>query len=219
MNYAVFTRIAAGSCLAMALLSGAPAAVAGTAKAQVAEVKQQVPHQIVESVTAEVLKVVSEHKALLKTDPQAYYAKVGTVLDKPVPFPRIARLVMGKKNWASASKKQQDSFGVAFRDSMVETLAKGLANFSDLEVVTHEGVVSTKSDRQVRVKQEVAGGKDPYTIVYSMYHDVDKTGDWLLTDVNLNGISLRRQFTAQFQQMMRSNNNDIDKVIAGWSQS
>ena len=46
----------------------------------------------------------------------------------------------------------------------------------------------------------------------------NKSGEWKLINVVLNGVNLGKSFRDQFAQAMKQNDNNIDKVIATWAQ-
>jgi phospholipid transport system substrate-binding protein len=44
----------------------------------------------------------------------------------------------------------------------------------------------------------------------------EKSGDWKLINVVLNGVNLGQSFIGQFKASLKKYNGDIDKVIANW---
>lgn len=177
--------------------------------------KGETPHQVVQGVTDSVMSVIKDGEKTLKENPDAYFAKVRKSLESTVSFPFIAKNVMASY-WNQASETQRDQFTETFTRSMVETLGKGLANYSDLKITTlpPEGDVSAM--KRVEVIQEVAAADGTSRISYTMAQN--KSGEWKLINVVLNGVNLGKSFRDQFAQSMKQNDNDIDKVIATWAQ-
>ena len=177
--------------------------------------KGETPHQVVQGVTDSVMSVIKSGEKTLKENPDAYFAKVRESLESTVSFPFIAKNVMASY-WSQASETQRDQFTETFTRGMVETLGKGLANYSDLKITTlpPEGDVSAM--KRVEVIQEVAAADGTSRISYTMAQN--KSGEWKLINVVLNGVNLGKSFRDQFAQSMKQNDNDIDKVIATWAQ-
>lgn len=178
--------------------------------------KGETPHQVVQNVTNSVMKVIKNGEKALKENPDQYFTQVRESLEPTVSFGFIAKNVMAS-HWDKASEEQRNQFTETFTRSMVETLGKGLANYSDLKITTlppAEGDVSAQ--KRVEVIQEVAAADGTSRISYTMAQN--KGGEWKLINVVLNGVNLGKSFRDQFTQAMKQNDNDIDKVIATWAQ-
>ncbi|MNJ78452.1 Toluene tolerance, Ttg2 [compost metagenome] len=52
-----------------------------------------------------------------------------------------------------------------------------------------------------------------YPLTYTLEQ---KGGAWKVRNVIINGINIGKLFRDQFAESMRSNGNDLDKVIATW---
>jgi phospholipid transport system substrate-binding protein len=176
--------------------------------------KGETPHQVVESVTGSVMAVIKNGEKALKENPEEYFAQVRKSLEPSVSFNFIAKNVMASA-WDSASEAQRNQFTETFTRSMVETLGKGLANYSDLKITTLPPVDEISAKR-VEVIQEVAAADGTSRIAYTMAQNKDD--EWKLINVVLNGVNLGKSFRDQFTQAMKQHDNDIDKVIATWAQ-
>lgn len=173
--------------------------------------KAQEPQVIVEQATKELFAAVKSNNAAgKKTD--AFYAEVTRILDTVVDFPFIANAVM-RKSGKAATPAQVEKFTVAFKNGLVKTYAKGIANYADSTITTLP--VSAKAGaRRVSVDQDVSDKGTTHRLSYTMAQN--KAGQWKLINVVLNGVNLGESFTSQFDQAMIKNNNDIDKVIDNW---
>lgn len=177
--------------------------------------KGETPHQVVQGVTDSVMSVIKGGEQTLKENPDEYFAKVRASLESTVSFPFIAKNVMASY-WSQASEAQRDQFTETFTRSMVETLGKGLANYSDLKITTLPPDGDVSAMKRVEVIQEVAAADGTSRISYTMAQN--KSGEWKLINVVLNGVNLGKSFRDQFAQAMKQHDNDIDKVIATWAQ-
>lgn len=173
-------------------------------------------HEVVAAVTDETVAFINSRKDLLKKDPDAYYSKVSALLEPVVAFEYIAKVVMAN-HYKGASEAQREGFAVVFKTTMVETFAKGMANYSDFDIAVIPPEKKTDGQRKVEVIQEVKSKDGTHVVSYTMAQS--KSGEWKLINVVLNGINLGKSFRDQFAQAMRQYNNDVDKVIAGWGQS
>lgn len=189
-------------------LWGSAALAAGVAKAET-------PHQVVQSVTDAVMAVIKSGEKSLKENPDQYFAEVRKSLEPSVSFNFIAKNVMAT-TWDKANESQRNEFTETFTRSMVETLGKGLANYSDLKITTLPPEGDISSAKRAEVIQEVAAADGTSRISYTMAQNKD--GEWKLINVVLNGVNLGKSFRDQFTQAMKQNDNDIDKVIATWAQ-
>ena len=177
--------------------------------------KGETPHQVVQGVTDSVMSVIKGGEQTLKENPDAYFAMVRKSLETTVSFPFIAKNVMASY-WDQANEAQREQFTETFTRGMVETLGKGLANYSDLKITTLPPDGDVSAMKRVEVIQEVAGADGTSRISYTMAQN--KSGEWKLINVVLNGVNLGKSFRDQFAQSMKQNDNNIDKVIATWAQ-
>ncbi|HEY8568348.1 ABC transporter substrate-binding protein [Microbulbifer sp.] len=171
------------------------------------------PYTVIESVSSELLGVIRSEGQLVSSNPQRYYASVDRVLAPVVDFDFIARGVMG--NYAKqATPAQRAKFSSAFRRDLVATFARGVATFGGMDVkVVNPG--SAPSGNRVNVLQEVRSSEGLTKVSYTLVRN--KSGQWKLINVILNGVNLGKTFRGQFSQAMQTNGGDLDKVIANWS--
>lgn len=172
------------------------------------------PHKVVEKVTSDMMAVIKAGERALKENPEKYFRDVRDTLEPVVSFDFIAKNVMSAKYWGQASEKQREQFNEAFTMGMVETLGKGMANYSDLVIKTLPPESDTSSVKRVEVLQEVEAADGTSRISYTMAKNNE--GQWKLINVVLNGVNLGKSYRDQFLQSMKQNENDIDKVIANW---
>jgi phospholipid transport system substrate-binding protein len=193
-----------GALLSLALMVVTPVAFAA----------DKTPQAIVEQATVDMLALVKKHNAAAKkTD--AYYADVQKTLDAVVDFPFIAKAVM-RKSAKTATPEQMDKFTEVFKNGLIKTYAKGIANYADSTIKTLP--VNMPADvSRVSVDQEVSDKGTTHKLSYSL--KLDDKGVWKLINVTLNGVNLGQSFTSQFDQAMIKNDNNVDKVIATWLES
>lgn len=184
------------------------------AAADAAEVEVP-PAAVVQQVTDEMMAVIKGGDQALKNNPDQYFEQLETILEKSVHFDYISKYVMGDF-WNGASAEQRQAFAARFKRSMVETIGKGLANYSDLQLTISPDDIISKNNVAI-VKQAVVGAKQPVSISYWMART--KEGEWKLIDVVLDGVKLRETFRSQFKADMNKQANDYNAVIDNWSNS
>lgn len=172
------------------------------------------PHQVVEEVTTELMKLVESKQNSIKQNPQKYYDDVQAILDDAVNFQFIARAVMGSY-WKQATPEQQKNFIETFKKDMVQTYAKGMANFADLkiEVEPPQGEVPTTG--KATVVQKITSADKVNRVAYTL--GKREGGQWQLINVVLDGVNLGKTLRSQFAQAMKENNGDLDSTIANWA--
>ena len=203
--------ILAASLLAGSALAQSPEATPAPVVAPVS----LTAHEVVKQVTDEMLSVINANKVLLSEKPDVYFEEVAKVLEPVVAFDYIAKVVMAKY-YDTATPAQRVDFAEAFKKGMVETFAKGMANYSDFEINVMPSSADTSGQRKVEVLQEVKSKDGTLVVSYTMAND--KTGEWKLINVVLNGINLGKSFRDQFVQATRQYSGNLDKVIATWGQ-
>ncbi|MGL6161105.1 MlaC/ttg2D family ABC transporter substrate-binding protein [Microbulbifer sp.] len=172
----------------------------------------QNPYVMIEGVSQNLLGVIRANAQYMSSDPQRYYGAVDNVLEPVVDFDFIARGVMGRYA-KQATAAQRSRFTSTFRKDLVATFARGVASFGEMEVkVVNPG--SAPGGRRVNVLQEVRSSEGVTKVSYTLVQN--RSGQWKLINVILNGVNLGKTFRSQFAQAMQTH-GDIDKVIANWS--
>lgn len=172
----------------------------------------QNPYTMIEGVSQKLLGVIRTNSQYANSDPQKYYTAVEGVLNPVVDFDFIARGVMGRYA-KQATATQRSRFTSTFRRDLVATFARGVANFGDLDVkVVNPGTLP--SGNRVNVLQEVRSEEGTTKVSYTLVRN--RSGQWKLINVILNGVNLGKTFRSQFAQSMQTY-GDIDKVISNWS--
>lgn len=176
----------------------------------------EAPHHVVEHVTTELLQVASAGKSALDTDPDKYFSDVREIMETAVDFKYIARNVMGKKYWRAASSEQKDQFIEVFTSGLVQTYAKGMANFADFEVSVQAPEDLVEGKNKVEVIQRFKGPNGVNRVAYTMGKN-KKSGAWKLINVVLDGVNLGKTLRAQFSQSVNESEGDLDAAIKGWT--
>lgn len=178
------------------------------------QLQQPTAHQVIDSVTTELLGKIRTKNQEYRTKPENFYREVQQLMDSVVDYQGLAKGVMGKRFYTKASPEQRQRFLNVFKLSLIETYAKGMLNYSDEKVVLLPPKASDKGKKRVSVGQEIHSATDVFPVSYTMV--MNKQGEWKLLNVVINGVNLGKTFRGQFAQAMKKNAGDIDKVIDTW---
>ena len=141
-------------------------------------------------------------------------ALVDDSLEQIADFRYIGASVMGRY-FANATPQQRSRFVETFRQTLIDTYAKGLVTFDYRELRVLANQQPRRYEDQASVDMEVvAGDGTVYPVSYSLRLS---DGEWRVVNVIVNGINLGLTFRNQFDQAMRDNGRDYDAVIDGWS--
>jgi phospholipid transport system substrate-binding protein len=173
----------------------------------------------VKTYITNLLTQMEEIKPLYTTDRAAYFAAVEKALTEFVDFREVARGVMAKYGTGpnGATPEQLQRFADVFRASLVDFYGSALANYGGAEFeIVPAGTPPADPENATNVRMNIQaddGGR--FEVQYTMFLNADRV--WKLKNLYVEGVNLRRQYYSQFDSMMMSNNNDIDKVIDNWS--
>lgn len=172
------------------------------------------PHQLVSDVTDELLRIVSGGEKAIKSNPDKFFNDVQNVMEVVVDFNYIAKNVMGAKYWRSATAEQKTRFVEVFTSGLVQTYAKGMVNFADLDIAVQPPNELTGDKRKISVIQTIKGPEGINRVAYTMGRK--KTGEWKLINVVIDGINLGETLRSQFSQSVAEHNGDLNATIDAW---
>jgi phospholipid transport system substrate-binding protein len=170
----------------------------------------------VETYIENLLMQMDEIKPLYDTDREAYFMKIEEALTAFVDFREVARGVMAEYG-TGATPEQLQRFADVFRASLVDFYGSALANYggAEFELVPNATPPSDPENAtNVRMNIQADDGSR-FEVQYTMFVNADRV--WKLKNLYIEGVNLRRQYYSQFDSMMKTNNDDIDKVIDSWS--
>lgn len=196
-------------------------AVAGAVFAAAVPVSAAEPtaEQAVEGYIRTLLQEMETIKPLYQSDRPAYFDAVEAALAEFVDFREVARGVMARYGTGpnGASEEQLLRFSDVFRESLVDFYGSALANYGgvDFEILPMD-VVAEDPENNSNVRMSIkADDGSRFEVQYVMFLNPERV--WKLKNLYVEGVNLRRQYYAQFDSLMTSNDFDIDKVIDNWS--
>lgn len=172
------------------------------------------PYQKIEYITAQLLDIIGDHQQGYPKNEDNYFLALGVLLDTAVDFQQISRLVMGPYA-KKATPDQRKLFLENFRMELVKTYGRPLISFGNEQILLVDRKPLQDGQNRLMVKQEIRGQGDVYSLQYSMARK--KTGEWMILNVYLDGINLRKQFRNQFTYAAQKFGGDLDSVISQWA--
>lgn len=157
------------------------------------------PVDIVRTTTDSVLERISADRDKLRADPAKMYNLVSELIFPHFDFAIMSQWVLGE-HWNSADQASREGFVEQFRKLLVRTYATALLEFSQ-QVITYPPINQKGVANTALVKQEIAqqgGGSIP--VVYRLHN---KSGEWKVFDISVDGVSLVKTYRASFGSMIR----------------
>ena len=118
------------------------------------------------------------------------------------------------KHYRSASPEQKIKFSKMFRDSLLETYSKTLAEFENEEILILPEEEGQDKLQRKKIHLKIITDTKIYPAFYDLY--LNNQGKWKLINIVINGVNLGVAFRNQFYSMMEKKENDLDAVITNW---
>jgi len=172
------------------------------------------PHKFIDTKAQEMVAVIRNNQELFAKDPELFKDKINIIFEPMVDFRRVGASVMGKKYYLASSKEQRLKFIESFRTSLLDTYSSTLAQWGDQKIITIFPEL-TEFQKTEDVKQNLITSSNTYPIIYKVRRD--KSGNWLIINIIVNGVNLGLTFRNQFQALAKEYNGNIDEVIKHWT--
>lgn len=158
------------------------------------------PIEIVRTTTDNVLERVKTDKETLRAQPGKMYDLVSELIFPHFDFAIMAQWVLGD-SWAGADQATRAAFVDQFRKLLVRTYATALIEFSD-QTIAYPDADAAPAASTATVRQEISQpGSALIPIVYRLHN---KTGDWKVFDVSVDGVSLIKTYRASFAAAIKN---------------
>ncbi len=173
-------------------------------------------HALVDERIHVLLNRIEQLKVIPDINDQQRMQAVEEVIGEVVDFKRITRRVMAK-HYKKSSKLQKQTFYKVFKQTLLNTYAKGLWEFEDYKIRLKPLKKSHQSQRNTQVEFEVitASGQ-VFSVIQSLFFHKKKQS-WLVQNVIISGVNIGQLFRDQFARLVTQNQGDIDLAIQSWS--
>lgn len=154
------------------------------------------PDLFLKNSVKEISAFISENKEALDSDENFLRLKVDELVIPKLDIELMSKIVLGKKNWTSMSPSQRKRFQLAFRGLMVNTYMKSLTSF-DGEKIKFLPYEKGKRNDVARVKSVYLLNEGELHVSYSL--KMNQSDGWKVYDINIDGISLLRNYRSDFR--------------------
>ena len=167
----------------------------------------------VDQASASMMQVLNKGELRQPEQLDQLLIEIEQILNPVVDFEYVSKRVMGKY-YRRVDSEQQNAFSGVFKDTMIRTFSKSLAEFDIVRYeMAPEGKPSHKPKKQIVSVYIYSAKGDQYTLVYYMLKQDD---GWKLVNVLVDGINLRLNFKNQFAEMVSRAGGDVSQVISDW---
>jgi phospholipid transport system substrate-binding protein len=168
--------------------------------------------EVVKNTATTVIDRLVLEREQLDAHPDRLYGLINELVIPHFDFRNMSRLVLGRA-WNEATDEQRKSFLEQFKTLLVRTYANALKEYSNNEIVYYSDE-SKPGSKLVQVKTEVIDtvNNTKIPIDYRMHN---QTGEWLVVDVAVDGVSLITTYRGSFASEINKSglNSLIDKLI------
>ena len=161
-----------------------------------------------ETVETEVNKVLTtlEDTSFKSKPREAKIDEVGKIITAVFDFNELSKRTLGK-NWKKLSAEQQTEFSGLFRKLLEGVYADRLLAYSDQKVIFDKEIMLKEGQAEVQSYIVMADGKR----MPLFYRLTDKSGQWKVYDLIIEGVSLVKNYHTQFRDILA--NGTPDKLI------
>lgn len=172
---------------------------------QIAIADTQSPTSMLRTVSNQAIAELKAAKAKLPKYKSVPILTMHRIIDQKllphVNLDTMARAVLGRHAWRSASGSQQKRFKQEFTDLVINTYASALRTFDKNEVKFYRIRGGYKNKSIVQVNSIVVSPGAPTLPV--VYHLEKEGSKWLIFDLSVDGISLIESYKAQFASLLQ----------------
>ena len=163
--------------------------------------------KLVQETAEKILTSLRAEREVVVKDNKRVFELVDAIIFTHFDFNKMAAWVLGK-HWRKASKDQKDRFTHEFKVLLVRTYSKALVDNMD-RAIEYLPLRAKEGTEDLTVRTEIPqSGGFPLPINYSMYL---KNGAWKVYDVDIDGISMVKNYRTTFGAEI--NKGDVDALI------
>ncbi|GAA4355967.1 ABC transporter substrate-binding protein [Kangiella marina] len=160
----------------------------------------QDPKIHLEEVTKKISAEVLNNKDKIKNDSEYAKSLIRDYLLPEVDSEYMAKRILGKTYWMQASAEQREKFITEFIGLLLNSYAKGLANY-DGQPITYDDTQYSKSGNLANVRSTIVPNEgEPILIDYRLKVQPDEK--WLVTDVIIEGVSMAKSYANQYREQI-----------------
>jgi ABC-type transporter MlaC component len=176
--------------------------------------KQLAPGDVINKFS---ILLASEQITPSKASLPKNYKLIESQFEEVLDINTIAKLVMGKEYYLSASKQERVLFRESFKKSLIQTYIASAALFKGSRVILDNPNEIPKG--HIMSLKGVASTGDGSTIPLIFTLKKDKRDIWKIVNISLSGINLGMTFKKQFSRLVSESNQNVSTAINKWANS
>ena len=165
------------------------------------------PDDFLKKSVQEVSALVSKHKDRFEKDEDFLRSQMNLVVMPKLDIILMSKIILGKGIWTDMTPQQKTDFVEAFKYRMTSTYMKSITAF-DGEKIEFLPFVPGKKNRIAFVKSKYLIAAGNIDVDYRLIKNKD---GWRVYDIIFEGISLMKNYRADFREHV--NKNGIDSLI------
>lgn len=172
---------------------------------------QETPPLFVKRISDQLVTQLKQNKAQL-SNPAILNRIVQQNIEPYIDAQGFASEVMGQYYTNQyTNDAQRDQFTRNFRSSIINTYAKGLAQYNTVTYAIRPYRPNGSQYPAVWVDFNTSNGKIPVA-----FQLTDKGSQWKIRNINVNGINIAATFRDQFKSTVQRSGGDMNKAIASF---
>ena len=177
--------------------------VIGLLSTATAEIRS--PEMIIEQTSTQLLDIINQESDRIREDVKFVDSIVNDIIVPIIDLQSMAKLILGK-HWKTAPEQQRNDFIDEFKNMLIRTYAKSVADFGHAEI----NIIPTAEAQKgkfYRVKTQVTlSGSPPLNVDYVFRQQKDK--QWKAFDLVVDGLSMIKNFRSSFSQEIEETSLD-----------
>ena len=160
------------------------------------------PMIILQKVSTDMVASLQKNRAELKKNPILVRQLVNKIVVPHAYLAGMSRAVLGRDAWTKATPAERESFQKAFKDVVINTYEYALNAYTN-ETIKFDPIRGGYEGKTMLSVQSYVIRSDGPPVSLS-YNILLKEGQWLLFDLNVEGISMLQSFRSQLASQLAS---------------
>ena len=165
------------------------------------------PDGFLKDSVEEISELVSKYKDKFEKDEDFLRSKMNSQVMPKLDIELMSKIILGKKIWTTLTESQKTNFVESFKYRMTSTYMKSITAFDGEKVIFLPYDPGPKKNlAYVKSKYLIPGGD-----IAVDYRLIKKTNGWKVYDIIFDGISLMKNYRADFREHVKE--KGIDSLI------
>jgi len=166
------------------------------------------PDAFLKESVEEISQLVTKYKDRFESDEEFLRSKMNSTVMPKLDIELMSKIILGKKIWTNLSENQKGNFVEAFKYRMTSTYMKSITAFDGEKVIFLPYEPGKRNNiAYVKSKYLIPGGD-----IAVDYRLIKKSNAWKVYDIIFDGISLMKNYRADFREHVSQ--NGIDSLIS-----